>query len=86
MVVPTTESDVLEIVALLTGRLVSPELVDDDRAEQFARASAIYLLWPYARAFFQDMARMAGVTAPPLPLIYRRLPGGAINLRPGRAE
>lgn len=45
----------------------------------FARASALYLLWPYARRLLDDAARTAGVEGPPLPLLVRPR-GGRIDL------
>jgi preprotein translocase subunit SecB len=41
----------------------------------FVSQAAVYLLWPYARVYVDVVATLAGIPAPPLPLIVR--PSGA---------
>lgn len=38
---------------------------------EFARRQLMYLVWPFARAYIDQLATMAGVGIPPLPLIIR---------------
>jgi hypothetical protein len=38
-------------------------------ARRFARAQALYLVWPFARAYLDTLSMMAGVGVPPLPLL-----------------
>jgi len=38
----------------------------------FVQTSALYVLWPFARTYVDQLATLSGVVAPPLPLIVRR--------------
>lgn len=38
-------------------------------ARAFARRQALYLAWPFARAYLDQLAMMTGVAVPPLPLL-----------------
>lgn len=40
-------------------------------ARDFCHKQSLYLLWPFARGYFHQLAQAAGVTVPPLPLIVR---------------
>ena len=45
-------------------------------ARAFARAQALYIVWPFARAYLDQLAMMAGVGVPPIPLLLvPRSPG-----------
>lgn len=61
--------------ALLVGEFSSSVPLSEADADYFARSSGLYVLWPFARAQLDQLARLAGVDAPQLPLI----------VRPGRA-
>ncbi len=73
------EQETFDSTAEFVGRFVSETEVEEARAAMFARASALYLLWPYARTLLDDAARTAGVEGPPLPLLVRPR-GGHIDL------
>lgn len=50
---------------------------------QFVRQSSLYVIWPFARSQFASLARLAGVSAPPLPLLVRpelTRPGSLLKL------
>lgn len=76
--IPAAEQEVFDGLVELVGRFVAVAEVDAARASRFASASALYLLWPYARAILDEAARRSGVEAPPLPLLVRPQPGGLI--------
>lgn len=73
------EQETFDSTAEFVGRFVSETEVEEARAAMFARASALYLLSPYARTLLDDAARTAGVEGPPLPLLVRPR-GGHIDL------
>jgi preprotein translocase subunit SecB len=57
---------------VLLGNFTSTVEVKPDAAELFAKASGLYVLWPYARAYLDQLARISGIAAAPqLPLIVR---------------
>jgi preprotein translocase subunit SecB len=80
MRLPTAENEVFDGLVELTGRFVATQEVKPERAALFARMSALYLLWPYARTILDEAARHAGVEASPLPLLAR--PGENLLLVP----
>lgn len=77
--IPGPGDEIFDGTAELVGRFVAETEVDEARAGAFARASALFLLWPYARTSLDDAARTAGVEGPPLPLLVRPR-GGHIDL------
>lgn len=78
LLVPLDELSLFEIDLGMKARFVSADEVIASAADSFARASALYLLWPYARTYSHEIARLGGVTAPPLPLLVRPSPTGHI--------
>lgn len=80
LLIPLDEGTLFEIALTIKGRFVAPEEVEEDRARRFARANGLILLWPYARTYCHELARLGGVTAPPLPLLVRTVRGGRVEL------
>lgn len=80
VLVPIGEAEVFEIGLWVAGRFVSPAQVEEAAAGDFARASGLFLLWPYARTYCHELARLGGVAAPPLPLLVSPSRGGRIEL------
>jgi len=79
VLVPVHQAEIFEISVWVTGRFVSHSEVDESAADQFAKASGIFILWPYARVYCGELARLGGVAAPPLPLVVRPQ-GGRLEL------
>ncbi|MEW6225999.1 MAG: hypothetical protein AB1627_15345 [Chloroflexota bacterium] len=69
--VPLAEDDIWVGVVRMVATLVSDEDVPDDLAVAFARLSGVFLVWPYARLYVDQLGKMAGVAVPPLPLLSR---------------
>jgi hypothetical protein len=76
--VPLLEDEVWSASLRLQADFASELEVSDKDAQDFARLSGVFLVWPYARTYLTEFARMAGVTAPMLPLLTRP---GDIDLR-----
>lgn len=70
-VVRLAESEVWDARVDLVGRFTSAKALTDDEAAFFARTSGLYVLWPFARSAIDGLARLAGVSAPILPLLVR---------------
>jgi hypothetical protein len=83
LLIPLDEGALFEVSLWTKARFVAPEEVDLHAAEHFARASSLFLLWPYARTYCQELARLGGVAAPPLPLLARPSTGGRLELPTG---
>ena len=56
--------------AVVCGSFVSRPLKPTE-LRHFVRAAALYVMWPYARIFMDQLARMARVAGPALPLFVR---------------
>lgn len=69
------DEETWEIHVVLLGHFTADRDLTSDQAESFARDSGLYVLWPFARAHIDQLARLAGITsAPQLPLIVRPRP------------
>jgi len=53
------------------GTFVSGVPISPRHVRFFAKTSAVYVLWPFARVYVDTIATLAGMPAPPLPLIVR---------------
>lgn len=69
--VPLVDDEVWAATIRLTATFVSDVVVRRYDARAFANASGVFLVWPYARTYLNELARIAGVTAPLLPLVSR---------------
>jgi preprotein translocase subunit SecB len=71
IVVRVAEREVWDARVELVGRFTSDKPLKDIDAAYFARTSGLYVLWPFARTALDNLSRMAGVSAPILPLLVR---------------
>jgi hypothetical protein len=69
--IPLVEDEEWVAEVRITATFVSDISITRRDAVAFARASGVFLVWPYARATLTDLARAAGVSAPMLPLLTR---------------
>lgn len=69
--VPVLEDEVFEGRLDMVGHFVSmgETPIPLTIARGFARRQVLYLLWPFARGYLDQMGMMAGVGVPPLPLL-----------------
>lgn len=67
---PTNEAT-WSVVVSLVALFGSSPAVDETQARAFARDSALYVMWPYARSYIAELGAQAGFSPPPLPLIVR---------------
>jgi hypothetical protein len=71
VVVPLVEDEVWAARIVILATFASEVDLTRQVARNFARLSGLFLVWPYARTYLTELARMAGVSAPPLPLLLR---------------
>jgi hypothetical protein len=71
VVVPLVEDEVWAASITLVATFTSDVRLRLSDARAFARMSGLFLIWPYARTHLTELARMAGVSAPLLPLLTR---------------
>lgn len=69
--VPLQDEEVWTAAMTLEARFVSHEPVPPELASDFARYSGLFIVWPYARVYLDQLAAMSGVSAAPLPLLSR---------------
>jgi hypothetical protein len=69
--VPLVDDEVWAASIRLMATFVSDVVLRRTDARAFANASGVFLVWPYARTYLNELARVAGVTAPLLPLVTR---------------
>lgn len=69
--VPLVDDEVWAASIRLTATFVSDVVLRRSDARAFANASGVFLVWPYARTYLNELARVAGVAAPLLPLVSR---------------
>src|SRR5664280_2890976 len=62
--VPLVDDKAWEASIRLTATFVSDVVIRRSDALAFANASGLFLVWPYARTYLNELARIAGVTAP----------------------
>jgi hypothetical protein len=70
-VVPLVGDNVWAARIVIVSAFASEVNVSRRLALDFARQSGLFLVWPYARTHLTELARMAGVSAPLLPLLLR---------------
>lgn len=73
-VVRLSETEVWVARTELLARFTSSPAVSEEEAAFFANSSGLYVLWPFARAALDGVARLAGVEVTPLPLLVRPTP------------
>ena len=69
--VPLVDEAVWVASLRLVASFVSAVEIRRVDAQEFARMSGMFLVWPYARTYLTELAQLAGVTAPLLPLLTR---------------
>ena len=72
--VPISDDETWVADVTMVGRFGSTFDLTIVQARSFARDSALYVMWPFARANLAQLGMLAGVAPPQLPLIVR--PGG----------
>jgi hypothetical protein len=69
VVIPLPEGEAFQGQLRLLAHFSASERVSLRIAREFSRTQAVYLLWPYARAYFDQVSMLCGFGAPPLPLL-----------------
>jgi hypothetical protein len=69
--VPLQEGRVWDASLTLLGEFASAEALKRAQGTFFAATSALFVLIPFARAYLMQLGAVAGVEAPPLPLVVR---------------
>jgi hypothetical protein len=69
--VPVFEDEIFQGRVDMVGHFISSgdTPIRLSAAREFAARQALYLLWPFARGYLDQMGMMAGVGLPPLPLL-----------------
>jgi hypothetical protein len=75
--VPLGEDEIWTASIRLVALFASTVPVAEAIAQDFARQSGVFLVWPYARTVVTTLSQIAGVTAPVLPLLTR--PGQVLD-------
>jgi hypothetical protein len=78
--VPIYEDEVLEADLTVAARLVVEGKPSSRSLTDFVQRQAFFILWPFARVYFDQLASLAGVQLPPLPLLA--IPQGVNLTRP----
>jgi preprotein translocase subunit SecB len=60
---------VADLRVVVQGSFSTDEPMNAEQYEAFAAYTPVALLWPYARAYLSDLARMLGLTIAPLPTL-----------------
>lgn len=68
-VIAVLDDELAEIEIVVQGQFASETPIDHDLYLQFVQYTPLVQLWPYARAYIAELARMVGVDLPPIPLI-----------------
>jgi hypothetical protein len=71
LIVPVRDEAVWEARVVLRGQFVCTQALKRSQAVFFANTSALWVMLPFARAQVMQLASLAGVDAPPLPLVIR---------------
>lgn len=67
--VPVLEEDVFEASIRLVAHFGLGRPVTLSVARGFLRRQGLYLLWPFARGYFDQLGSISGLGIPPLPLL-----------------
>jgi preprotein translocase subunit SecB len=71
---PIAEVEAYALDIAVVGSFRGSRPIAETEAHSFARNSALFVLWPYARAYVQQLGVMSGLPVPPLPLVVRPNP------------
>lgn len=63
------DTELFDVKLTLRGRLAIAPGTASGQVRFFIRQQAFYVIWPFARAHFDSIAKMAGVQLPPLPIL-----------------
>ena len=69
IIAPVYEGEVLHLRMTVRARVNGDQDAPRGLVSYFYREQAFFLLWPFARSQFDQLARLAGVQLPPLPLL-----------------
>jgi hypothetical protein len=75
LTVPVGDHDVFDAALVVRGFFSVDSPISRREVRTFARYQAIFLLWPFARSYFDVLAMQSGVAAPPLPTLIVPEPG-----------
>jgi hypothetical protein len=82
LTVPVSDEAVWEARVVLRGQFVCNQALKRSQALLFTNESALWVMLPFARAQVMQLASLAGVDAPPLPLVIRPPHVGGPTSRP----
>lgn len=71
LVLPLADDRIWESRLRVLGEFASREPLRRSQGSFFAASSAMFVLLPFARSYFMELGHIAGVEAPPLPLVVR---------------
>jgi hypothetical protein len=83
MLVPTGAESTWDARVVMVGSFQCVRQLSDEEAAFFSRTSGLFVMWPFARATLDALARFASVSAPQLPLLVRP---GATPVSSGRSR
>lgn len=69
--VPLVDDQAWDADLRIDAKFLSDVKLTRRLALAFTNASGVFLVWPFARSYLSDLARMAEVKAPILPLVWR---------------
>jgi preprotein translocase subunit SecB len=78
------DGHVLKVECATAGHFRSADKLTSASVAEFVETSAMLLIYPYLRANVGEVARLTGISVPPLPTLD--VAGVAAALRTGRAE
>lgn len=68
-VVPILSGEMAHLEVTVQGQFASTDDISIEDHAAFVSYTPLVMLWPYARAYVAELARMIGAELPPLPLI-----------------
>lgn len=69
LVVEAGDSEAFDATLVLVAAFAVPTGITGSLARRFARSQGLYLVWPFARAYYDQLGAIHGVAVPPLPLL-----------------
>lgn len=69
-IAPAPADTVVTCRVVVQGDFRSEAPISEEHYQAFIAYTPIALLWPYARGYISDLARMLGVILPPLPTLH----------------
>jgi hypothetical protein len=69
--VPLVDDQAWDADLRIDAKFLSEVKITRPIARAFTDASGVFLVWPFARSYLSELARMSDVPAPFLPLVWR---------------